>query len=151
VTARADALAAVERLVSGRGDREVYREPIPADDPDLALIITALAPELPADLAEIQARVDAKDAAWKAAEFTHDDDVTDAWHAAEMASADDVPALVAELAERRAALQLTAEEAREALSWAERLSEESDDWEPRSAVEAATAATLRAIAEQATS
>lgn len=111
-------------------------------DQQFAVVLAALTPPpLPAGLAEIQARADADDqrlglyvgtAAWDRFQLL-----------ALLRDRD------AELAELRARPTLTAEQAREALSWAERLSEESDDWEPRSAVEAAAASALRTIAEGA--
>jgi hypothetical protein len=169
VTARTDALAAVERLNRDSYDRNGAgaRQKVA----DLALVRAALAPELPADLAEIQGRADAATPGpWGnytpnprhnflhviEAEALDGDPLRldigeglrgrDAEFIAHART--DVPALVAELAERRAAPQLTAEEAHMALEW-------WDVYDDRMAgmtseLSEATHMKLRAIAEQAT-
>jgi hypothetical protein len=93
VTARADALAALDRLA--RNDYTRNREGADRKEADLALVRAALAPELPADLAEIQRLADALRAAC----------------IIDKRPADMLDVLVAELAERRAAPQLTPEQA----------------------------------------
>jgi microcystin degradation protein MlrC len=88
---------------------------------------------LPADLAEIQARAARVLVGQSTVSFV----------AAAHASATDVPALVAELAEHRAAPQLTATAAREALRWMRWTST------PYTPAMSEAEHELRAIAEQA--
>jgi hypothetical protein len=100
---------------------------------------------LPADLAEIQARADeyarvlAQPGRYP---FRSADE-----RQIVMRTAADVPALVAELAERRATPQLTAEEARAALDFTWYIKQRSI----LSPIERQAEAKLRAIVEQATS
>jgi hypothetical protein len=149
VTARADALAAWKALIEHARPlvRHAYRgtpharatEIMDEFDQQAALVRAALAPDLPADLAEIQARADAA----QSEEF---DVWTDEYASQQEASARDVPALVAELAERRAAPQLTAEEAELLInSLGDYWGGHAPDWQQPGLDK------LRAIAEQATS
>lgn len=96
-------------------------------------------PPLPADLAEIQARIDADAEQW--AKFSGQ------LGPEEPSALRDRRALVAELAELRARPTLTAEEAAQALTWEGIVS--ANTTIPPHGHEAATVATLRAIAEGA--
>jgi hypothetical protein len=150
VTARADALAAVDALESAA--EHWAGDTLRAE---AALVRDALTPPLPADLAAIQARADAAGdevdrlttgnpgTNWRWSIPANPERDSDLILAASIA---DVPALVAELAELRAQPRLTAEMAETILEAGLR---ESRLFRDEDEITAAVNA-LRAIAEQAT-
>jgi hypothetical protein len=142
MTTRQDALAAVDRMETAIENGRWY-----GDHPrDLALVRAALAPELPADLARIQARADAATELYATATAAASGDPVGeelavwASRIATFRSQADVPALLAEVAALRAAPQLTAEELRDIYAHAE----EGVPLDPK----VPAYAKLRAIAEQ---
>jgi hypothetical protein len=152
MSVREDAEAAISRMTERELDRYDGTTQAAVTEPDIRAIRTALIPELPADLAAIQARHQASvfARADRAPNSSTRRDLTEA-------SADDVPVLLAELAELRAqqarteyvdvaALlkatpQLSAKQAKRALLW---MGEMVGDYP----ADRALWADLKAIAEQ---